>query len=482
MSQETSHSRLSVALLLSEIEDVKEITEIFKKLGVIPHFYEDLKTFWHGTLERMPSLAIVDVKKMNECGLVLKNHPYVMNEEMPLLFFYSERTEPLLISTQEIFHLGTIKKAKNYEGIFKALLKRINKLLSLEQENHNLKFDLNAKNESIQKLEKEQESIIKVGQYQNLPSEIASLIENESSNIDFYKMIDNIINKVGAFESYSFAELSFNGQKLVSPIIVSKKYRAMPSMWLGQICQNGIELFAQNMANQVSLEVLGSQVVSMLLKGNAKHPEKMLFIKAVDELCFQHFDWALLEVMLNGLYAESRLRENKEVENSKTFDSMFSAMSFLDQFVFENNDGIGKKDFRLVRINLDQITDILIKKGTERFYFKKFHDDFLAKLEIQSKVPFKVIENGVYDFIFLVEAPHFELFFTEVKEFVARFAYYKYFENSEAVLFADVIPQVEMVPVSAYGLLKHTKRKDQLNSMVGVKHSPISWNRVDNEI
>lgn len=482
MSQETFHSRLSVALLLSEIEDVKEITEIFKKLGVIPHFYEDLKTFWHGTLERMPALAIVDVKKMNECGLVLKNHPYVMNEEMPLLFFYSERTEPLLISTQEIFHLGTIKKAKNYEGIFKALLKRINKLLSLEQENHNLKFDLNAKNENIHKLEKEQENIIKVSHYQNLPSEIALLIESESPMTDFYKMIDNIISKVGAFETYSVAELSLNGQKIVSPIVVSKKYRAMPSMWLGQICQNGIELFAQTMANQVSLEVLGSQVVSMLLKGNSKNPEKMLFIKAADELCFQHFDWALLEVMLNGLYAQSRLRENKEVENSKTFDSMFSAMSFLDQFVFDNADIKGNKDFRLVRVNLDQITDILIKKGTERFYFKKFHDDFLAKLEIQSRTPFKVIENGVYDFIFLAEASHFELFFGEVKEFVARFSYYKYFENSEAVLFSDVIPQVEMVPVSAYGLLKHTKRKDQLSSMVGVKHSPISWNRVDNEI
>ncbi len=482
MSYETAHSKLSVALLLSEIEDVKEITEIFKKLGVIPHFYEDLKTFWHGTIERIPSLAIVDVKKMNEAGLILKNHPSVMNEEMPLLFFYSENTEPLLISTQEIFHLGTVKRAKNYEGIFKALLKRINKLITLEQENHNLKFDLIAKNDQINKLEEASERLIKIDHYQQLISEIAIILEEESEAADFFHSLEKIMQRINAFSDFSLVELSLNGQKLISPISTSKKYRAMPALWLGQICQNGIELFAQNMANQVSLEVLGSQVVSILLKGTAKHPEKMLFIKAQDEICFQKFDWTLFESMLNGHYANYRLREKKEVENSKTFDSMFSAMSFLDQYVFENLNVKDKKDFRLVKVNLDQITDILIKKGTERFYFKKFHDDFLAKLEIQSKAPFKVIENGVYDFIFLVEATHLELFFGEVKEFVARFSYYKYFENSEAVLFNDVIPQVEMVPLSAYGLLKHTKRREQQNSMVKVMHSPISWNRADNEI
>ena len=42
---------LSVALLIPEIEDVKIFTDIFRGMGVIPHFYHDLKSFGRVFLE-----------------------------------------------------------------------------------------------------------------------------------------------------------------------------------------------------------------------------------------------------------------------------------------------------------------------------------------------------------------------------------------------------------------------------------------------
>lgn len=78
--------KVSVALLLSDLSEVKEISSVFKKLGVIPHFYEDLKTFWSGTLERLPALCIVDVKKMSEGDLILRDHPAVMAKKCRCFF------------------------------------------------------------------------------------------------------------------------------------------------------------------------------------------------------------------------------------------------------------------------------------------------------------------------------------------------------------------------------------------------------------
>jgi hypothetical protein len=492
MSQNFGNSNLSVALLLSELEDIKEISNVFRKLGVIPHFYEDLKSFWQGTIERMPALAIIDVKKMNEGGLILKNHPNVMTNEMPLLFFYSDKTEPLLVSTQEIFHLGTVKKAKNYEGIFKALLMRINKLIALEQENHHLKFAVQAKNEEIKKLENEKIDSIKINIYESLAREVIFEIRETAREKDFFESIEKVFQNVAAFESFSMVELSFNGQKLISPISQMKKFRAIPSLWLGQLCKDGIELFAQNMANQIALEVLGENVVSLLISGTATMPEKMIFIKATNEQCFNHFDWTLLENFLNGTYAHFKLRSQTEINSNRHFSSMYEAFTFLDQFVFGSTIGatdekrLEKLDYRLVNLDLSMLSEILIKKGTQRFYWKKFRDDFISKVELQTNVQFRLIENGVLDFGFLVEANQLDLFFDQLKELSTRFPFWKYFENSENIMFNELKPKVTMIPISAYAYLKHIYLRLEMDSTKALKKnesmSEISWNRAENEI
>ena len=73
---------LSVALLLSDIAEVKEISSVFRKLDIVPHYYDDLASFWTGTLEKMPALCIVDVKNMSDGKLVLRDHPLVQAEDL----------------------------------------------------------------------------------------------------------------------------------------------------------------------------------------------------------------------------------------------------------------------------------------------------------------------------------------------------------------------------------------------------------------
>lgn len=469
-------SNLSVALLISDIEEVKEITNVFRKLGVIPYFYEDLKSFWNGTLERIPALAIVDVKKMSDGNLILKNHPNVMTEELPIIFYYTQNTEPLLVSTQEIFHLGTIKQKSNYENVFKGLLKRINKIIQLEQENHNLKIKLQA---SVDEIKLKEEALVKknnLEKYSELSKLLCHKIATESLEKDFESILSHLIDSTEAFDTFSIVELSFNGQKLVSPINHSAKYRSIPSLWLGQTSENGIQFFAENMASQVANEILGSRVVALSIKGNAQNPEKIIFIKAIDDLCFNHFDWTLLESFLSGLFASQKLHEKNHHQSLKEFHSTFDALTFIDQLNFKNK----TEELSLIQLDLSSILSVVQRDGTQKFFWKKFRDDFIYRLKVQSKIDFRLFENGVTGLGFLVNNKESDIFFNELKNFADRFAYWKYFENNELTIFQEINPKVSMTPTSAYGYLKNVI-KDEVNH--SAKAQSIKWNRsIENEI
>lgn len=456
---------LSVALLLSDIAEVKEISAVFRKLDIIPHYYEDLSSFWTGTLEKMPALCIVDVKNMSDGKLVLRDHPLVQTEEMPLLFYYTENTEPLLFSTFDLFHLGTLKKTTSYEGPLKAILKRINKLMSLERENLNLNLAQNSQVEKIALLEERNENLQKEDRYRLMATELILLLEESRGEADFFKAVEKVFNNIEQISEYSVVELNFNGQKLISPLSHNKKFRTIPSLWLGQACPGGIEIFAQNMVTQVATELMGGHLVSLLIRGQKRQPDKMIFIKSNDEIFFNAFDWNLFESFLSGLYASYELKLKKDFTTENNFPSAFHAMSFLDQFVFgktvydQVNSSKKTPDYRLINLDLSSLVEVILRKGNQRFFWNKFYQEFVNKLEIQARTNFKVFSYGVHCISFLVEANNLEYFFAELKEFSNKFFYWKYFENSDGVLAIDIKPKVMMVPLSSFAYIKSVQNE-----------------------
>lgn len=459
-----SEGQVSVALLFSDINEVKEISAVFRKLGIIPHFYEDLKTFWSGTLERIPSLCIVDVKKMSEGDLVLRNHPYIESEKLPIVFFYSKNTEPLLVSTNDFFHLGLLKKTEHYEAPLRAILKRLNHFMKIEAENHFLKNEKIKQHEIIEKLKIENLTIAETDQYQSMVKSVCLQLEELRGESDFFKAVEKVFQGIDEIAEFAMMELSFNGQKLLSPISHVQKFRTIPSLWLGQACPQGIELFAQNMATQVAVEVMGGDLVSLLIKGNLARPDKIMFVKAKNELFYNQFDWNMLEAYLNGFYASFRNKLDSEPAPSKKFTSSFEAMSFLDQFLFGSNINASeevklskKLDYRLIDLDLSSLVDLVLKKSSNRFFWSKFEREFINRLEIQSRVDFRVFDYGVNHLGFLVMAADLDAFFDELKDFSAKFSYWKYFEESDGVLSQIVKPKVTMIPLSAYAYLKSTQ-------------------------
>ena len=453
--------QISVALLLSDINEVKALTSIFKKLGVIPHFYEDLKTFWQGTLDKIPSLSIIDVKLMSEGDLTLLDHPHVKSEKMTLAFYYTEKTQPLLVSTDEFFHLGLLKKTDNYDKAIFNLLKRVNHLLSLEIENNHLKKSKRVLTETVEKLELEKLIIKNIDQYQSMVKTICLALEEHRSENDFFKSLEKVLQGVEEISEFAILELSFNGQKLISPISHVQKFRAIPSLWLGQVCPRGIENFAQSMATQVAIDIMGGDLVSLLIKGNYAQPDKILFIKSKNELFYNQFDWNMFEAYLNGFYASYKNKLEKDFEVERKINSPFEAMSFIDQFLFgkltvhasEKNRST-ERDYCLIQLDLTSLIEVILKKSNNRFFWNKFEKEFINKLEIQTRIDFRFFNFGVNQLSFIVEAFQLDSFFEELKEFSAKFSFWKYFEESDGVLSQIIHPKVSMVPLSAFAYLK----------------------------
>jgi hypothetical protein len=453
--------QLSVALLLHDLNEVKEISAVFRRLGIIPHFYEDLKTFWVATNERIPSLCIVDVKKMSENDLILRNHPAVIAEKLPIVFFYTKNTEPLLVSTYDFFHLGLLKKTDNYDGPLKVILKRLNHFLKSVNENQTLTMTTHIQSELIEKLKSEKLTLKHTDQYQSMVKDVCLQLEELRGEVDFFKAIEKVFQTVEEITEFAMLELSFNGQKLISPLSHTEKFRAIPSLWLGQACLKGIELFAQNMATQIAIETMGGHLVSLLIKGDHQLPDKIVIIKAKNELFYNHFDWNMLEAYLNGFYASYEKNLERETGIQKKFTSSFEAMSFLDQFLFgssiheSNVEKLNKKsDLRLIDLDLSDLVDVAMKKKGNRFYWNKFEKEFINRLEIQTRTDFRVFDFGVSHLGFLVESRDSDSFFDELKDFSGKFSYWKYFEESEGVLSQMIKTKVKMIPLSAFAFLK----------------------------
>lgn len=471
MRYHVREGQLSVALLLSDLNEVKKISAVFRKLGIIPHFYEDLKTFWDGTVENIPSLCIVDVRKMSEGEFVLRDHPAVKLEKLPLIFFYSKNTEPLLVSTNDFFHLGLLKKTEDYESSLRVILKRLNHFLHTELENQALKVEKEGMLHTIEKLKHEKLRMEHTDLYQSMVKSVCVQLEELRGEMDFLGAVEKVFQGVDEISEFALLELSFNGQKLISPLSHVQKFRSIPSLWLGQACPKGIELFAQNMATQVAVEIMGGDLVALLIKGNLARPDKIMFIKSRNELFYNHFDWNMLEAYLNGFYASFRNKLDSIPSMEKRFSSAFEAMSFLDQFLFGNmaresdeTKALRKLDYRLVDVDLTSLVETILKKPNNRFFWGKFEKEFINKLEIQTRTDFRTFEYGVNHMAFLIESRDLDSFFDELKSFSSKFSYWKYFEESDVVLSQLIAPKVSMVPMSAYAYLKANREWPKENT------------------
>jgi hypothetical protein len=477
-------SNLSVALLLEDLELAKEFSNIFRELGVVPHFYEDLDSFWHGTLEVLPTLSLVDVKKMHEGNLLLKNHPFVKNDQLPMAFFFSTNTAPLLHSTYEFLNMGTILKGANYKGQVKSILKRLNKILSYEQKLSKIEIEKS-------KLSSQVKNLIEVSQgyredhfFDRYLKDIFTAFETEKiRSVDFFSACESVFTELDDVSEFAFLELSANGQRLLSPESNSMKFVSIPSLFLGKSCRDGIEGFAQNMGSQVAVDLLGGEVMSLNIKGKKSNPDLIVYLKLNDNVLTEKLDWNALENYLNGVYASFNGEGKGVIKREARFISAWEAFTLFDKQLKAAATGEIKNQFALLDIDLSDLISMARLGESGEFYWKDFYQDFVARVVSSYPRELKFISMGVNNIGVLCEYVHLDQVMSHLKNVSLRFSYWKYFEKADALLAKSLRAEIKMIPASAEAYLLHVEDVkfsaiDELESQaIKSKTSDIVWGR-----
>lgn len=448
--KDTSDYQISVAILLDDMATARDLSNIFKEIGVAPNFYTDLRSFWYETLNKVPTLCIVDVKKMSEGEIILRNHPFVLNEELPLVFYYSDETSPLLLSTFEMYHVGAIRKSSNYRGQIKSILKRVNKLMGLEKSLVNEKI-------KVSKIEIQANKLIENNEFyreksyftQNLKQLGKHIDKEKNEGVDFLKSLEEILAKFSEVDKFSLLELGYSGQKLISPQSMDAKFCKIPSLWLGQVCTQGIEVFGQNMASQVALDILGGELISLLIKGKQALPDKLLFIKTKNIELLKHFDWAAFESQLSSLY-QSFLLKRLSLKRDHYFLSPWELASVLDQFKYgmaaTESTILPQIEMALIKIDLSSMMQIVLNKRKYRFFWKNFYQQFTTALIESSSREFKICLWGESTVLLLVQKSFLDQVLPETQSFIKKYPFWKFFDDVDAFLTEEMKVEVKQIP------------------------------------
>ena len=456
-------NHLTVAILMEDLEVVREISKIFKKTGVSPYYYKDLPSFWSRTLLQIPSLCVVDVKMMSTDGVMLKEHPHVKTNQIPFLFYYTDETISLLHSTYEIFNYGLIRKSSDYQGQLKTALSRFNKIVSLERDVRKLKKEK-------QLFDKKVSNMVSTIEKQKIQNHLTEVLQNLGKCLDitdkeedFSTAVVKVLGAQSFIEKISIMGPDTSGKKLISPIVSHAKYHHIPPLWPGKIEDEGISFFTQNMATEVALDVLGGNLITLLIK-NFNEVCQMVFIQVNDSDFLSKFDWESLELLLAGIHTRFQLRAEKLHEKNVGILSPWELLSILDEFFYQKPPDHFRKieikeEFDLIDLDFSRLIAFVQKKTDIRFFWKRFFHDFLSRLQAGYRGDLRLSCMGVKQIGFLINKKRSEDFFPYIKSYAAKFPYWRYFSDNDLVLAKDVTPRVKIMPFSSDAYLMEQQKE-----------------------
>ncbi|MAF78580.1 MAG: hypothetical protein CME63_04145 [Halobacteriovoraceae bacterium] len=450
--------QISVAILCQDLKVAKSFSEIFKKTGVHPFVCTSLKEFIEITSrpQDLPDLSIVDVKMMSEGNRLFKNIPAIRDELISVAFYCGQDSHALAYSTYDLLSLGMIHEGRSLTGQVKAILKRFNTYQGWQ---HQAKKALHSESRLDEKLNlviKRSEELKEKNFYHNFLKNLEARFETEKNADDFLTAAAHVFAGVKEFKRFTFLELSPSGQKLVSPKFIFDKYQEIPSLWLGRTCRDGIEFFAQNMASQVCLEMMGGDLMSLLIKGRRGNPDLMIFIQVDNEDFLAQFDWESFENYLSGVFCYYGWRNQKVEDLSNNRKQSWDLFHEMDDIKFgglpEARLQGGYERHALIGVDFSDLVDRALSQTEMRFYWKNFIQDFINGLEVQKKLSFTSYQHGVKHLFFRVEKEELEDYLKEIKSYSMRFNYWRYFEDADVILGANLKPDTRVYPMSAQAI------------------------------
>jgi hypothetical protein len=444
----TNFQKLNVAILTSDIAEAKKLSDHLREFGIFAHYHQELDEFWVSVNNQRPDLCIIDVAKMSQGGLVFKNHPRVIKDDLKYAFYYSEENKVLVNSTYHLPHIGYVRKEVNLKGQLETLLARVVREKDSSQKEKFLEARIQRLQKRSSRLVSDINESVKFHEKLSTVSNLINYVEDNTGKFDFNSVVCQMLCDWEGVKSFGLFELNKSGQKLVSHSFSRKKYHAFPQLWLGQTCEAGIEPFAQDMALQVAVDVIGANIRSVNITGQFENPDVVLLIETNEEEA-ETFNWKLFETLLSGVYRKELLKTASHVSNSRVLSS-WEALSLQDDIYYNQK----TNEVKLINISFTRLVNQIKSNFSNRFYWKAFYQDFIHQLDAQLGTGAFFTEYGVHELLVFCEKENYEKDLLKLKTFTKTFSYWRYFEDSSLVMASDTAPGVKVINPSSIQYLR----------------------------
>jgi hypothetical protein len=438
----------SVAILMDDLANAKDIATALRQQNILAHHYQSLDEFWVACSIQVPDLTIVDVTKMSQGSIQFRTHPKVQDKSLTYAFFSKDSTKILLQSTFGLNPIGYIHNDASLSAQVHSLVsRRVNELKTI-REKAELETRIQRLQARSQRMISERSDAEEFRAHFEFIRNLCGEIEDDSTRQDFTHSLLGKLEKWEAIDGYGIYELNQNGQKLISPELTKKKYHPFPSLWLGQANDHGIEGFAQDMATQVANDLFELEPVIIKIHAGVSNPDLLLFVSFKEER-MMNFPWDVLESMLSSSLRRLKLYQQMP-QYSSQFLPMWEALDNMDRMQKAGADS----DVRIVALSLIPLTDIAKKKTNNKFFWSSFFNDFFLQLSGRLQKSTKLSLFGPWHVIFFIPRENVEAETVMLQSFIKQFSYWKFFEDNSQVLSEDMLPILKLIPASSAHYLR----------------------------
>lgn len=446
---------LKVALLTDNMVIGQEISTICRLFDVYPFYYQKLSDIWQLLLTEEVDLVIVDIVKIEEAGLVLKDHPALYQGKTSLGIFFEPKYKTLLGAAAGMPHLGYINRELSLSVQLKALLNTVLQVKRLQTEIINtnavarmMQQKVDASEMRMEKLTANLSKMIRVvdivKKFQTRPL---------SDRKAFIDLLDNFLESWKLIKNFSLISLNESDQKLYSPASKSSKSVGLSAFWLAEPAYDGIHRLAKEALLTQAYEVMGVDVIVLEIKGVRDYAEMVLFLEVEDEKYSSIEDgyhWILLEQILNNLFKGAMISEGKNNQTQEKFIPVWSAFELLDHNANLSTD----TGDRLVNINFKDFNIFVTSKPMQPFQWKSFMTDYLTGIQDLLKGACKISTFGTEHVLVFLPQEGLELRYQLLKEYVQKFEYWLYFDPQNILIPRETFPQTQLVAADSYHYLR----------------------------
>ena len=372
-----------------------------------------------GTLSFLsPHFIIVDVRCMNSKELFIKNHPYLKSKSIELVLFHREEDLPLLklVNNHEYFDL--VPESVTYDSVLSGVVKRIEKLVSLESRILEIEAEKNALGERQILFEKQINKETEAVQSKVRFNQFCEIFwEEKQRNLDFLDCLIRSADNVSIFDAFivfSCDQASGNIKSVDGP---SKKIKKIPTISLDKFFKAPFEqgsIF--NTCQYVSKEKLG--LYSLMTKVKGRHGEtRFLFCyKLSSDIETKYFS------QINNFLENFISTEYVGFHQSDSDKKVMNEFEFFEKCL---NQTTGKNSF--YHLDLGSLSDYL-NDFKSRFLGARFYEEFFSQCTKELKGNFELVSVGRGQYIFEVKNGQDVI---GLKRVIDNFRYWLYFDDSE---------------------------------------------------